>query len=360
MRLGIIGLASSGKTTLFQSLIGRADAGDSKGKGGARSQIGVVKVPDPRLATLHRLFPESRIVPAAVEFVDVAGGVSEKEKEREKRSSSEGQVMAQLREMDGLVLVLRAFRDPSVPHPSDRIDPAKDHDEMVTGLKVADLESVEGRQSRLRKKEGRGITDAEKRELALLDRIAAWVGEGRDLIDLPLKDEEKKLVRGFQFFTLKPRVTVVNVDESEIGSGPLPAIPGEAHVIGLCAKVEREIAELPVEERREFLKAMGVEEEAAALLIRECYRAMGLRSFFTIGPDETRAWTFAAGDNAVAAAGKVHSDIARGFIRAEVVAYDDLVRCGSEKEAKAKGLYRLEGKEYLFRDGDVTHFKFSV
>lgn len=353
MRLGIIGLALSGKTTLFDALIGRADDSAGKSKGGAKSQIGVVKVPDPRLHRLHQLYPESRVVPAAVDFIDVAGAVAAQ------KASTEGQVSAQLREMDGLVLVVRGFDDPSVPHPNDRIDPVKDHDELVTGLKVADLEGVEGRQTRLRKKEGRGITDPEKRELALLDRIAAWIGEGKDLIDLSLKEEEKKLVRGFQFFTLKPRVIVVNVGEDGIGQAP-PAFPGEANVVALCAKVEKEIAELPEVERREFLKAMGVEEEAAARLIRESYKALGLRSFFTIGPDETRAWTFSAGDNAVAAAGKVHSDIARGFIRAEVVGYDDLVRCGSEKEAKAKGLYRLEGKEYLFKDGDVTHFKFSV
>jgi len=353
MRLGIIGLTLSGKTTLFDALIGRADDA-AKGKGApAKSQIGVVKVPDPRLARLHQLYPESRVVPAAVEFIDVAGAVAAQ------KTSTEGQVSAQLREMDGLVLVVRGFDDPSVPHPNDRIDAVADHDELVTGIKVADLEGVEGRRTRLRKKEGRGITDVEKRELALLDRIAAWVGEGKDLIDLPLKEEEKKLVRGFQFFTLKPRVVVVNVGEDGIGKAP-PAIAGESNVVALCAKVEKEIAELPETERREFLKAMGVAEEAAARLIRESYAALGLRSFFTIGPDETRAWTINAGDNAVAAAGKVHSDIARGFIRAEVVGYDDLVKCGSEKEAKAKGLYRLEGKEYLFEDGDVTHFKFSV
>jgi len=364
MEIAIVGLAASGKTTVFNTLTrGHAETG---GYGGMTVNVGVVKVPDPRLTQLTELFKPKREVPADVTYLDLPAPPPT---DGATANDLPADALARLRNADALLHVVRAFEDPAVPHPSGGVDPWRDLEQLDLELTLADLAMAEKRLEKLQTS-GRHGTPAEReaneRELAVLERIVPGLTAGRPIRDLALDDDAAKVIRGFRFLTEKPVLALLNVGEGDLASA-------EAQVTGLrerydhrqsmidalSARIEMEIGELDDESAAVFREELGLAESSLDRVIRLSYRLLGLISFFTAGPDETRAWTIHDGDTAVDAAGAIHSDLARGFIRAEVVACEDLLELGSMAEAKKAGRLRSEGKTYRVRDGDVIEILFS-
>lgn len=356
MKLGFVGLPASGKSTVFDALIGGATASAQRGPSPVR--IASVKVPDERLDFLEGILHPKKVTHAVIDFVDIPGIISETGREENAR------VLASLREVDGLIHVVRSFESKIAPHPRKTLDPARDIAEVEAEMAFADLAIVEPRIERLKVTvtQPRPEQEHEKKELAVLTRCRETLEKGGKLSALGLSEDDLKLLSSYRFLTLKPEVLVVNVGEDGIGDDSvLKAIgPWQGEPVIMCAQVEMEIAALESpEDRRTFLKEMNIAQPAGDRLKAAAYRELKLRSFFTTASDELRAWTIHVGDNAVTAAGKIHTDMAHGFIRAEVVAMDVLRELGSMKEAKAKGKLRLEGKEYVVEDGDVILFRFS-
>jgi GTP-binding protein YchF len=366
VQIAIVGLARSGKTTVFNTLTrGEAETG---GFGGMTVNVGVVKVPDDRLTKLTELFKPKREVPADVTYVDLPAPPTS----ADGREAAEipADQLAQLRTADELLHVVRAFDDPSVAHPDGSIDPWRDVERLDLEFVLADLSVVEKRIEKLQTS-GRHGTPAEReaneRELAVLERIAPGLREGRPIRDLELGDDEQKRVRGFRFLTEKPVLVLLNIGEADIPRADQLAADFRARyqhahseVEALSAKIEMEIGQLDEEEAQVFREEMGLTESSLERVIRVSYRLLGLISFFTAGPDETRAWTIPEGSTAVDAAAAIHSDLARGFIRAEVVPYDDLIELGSIAEARKHGKLRSEGKAYQVKDGDTIEVLFNV
>lgn len=354
MKPAFIGFPACGKTTLFNAVTG---AGQPVGRyaGGTEIQTAVVEVADPRVEKLCEIYHPKKRVPAQVDCADVTGLVSGTGSGKEVSA----EILGKVRQTELLVLVVRAFEDEAVPHPLDSVDPRRDLAETESELLFADLAVCEARVEKLRvqTKKPTKTREQDLKELAVQERLHAQLSESRPLRELELSTDEQKLLGSFQYLTAKPQLVVFNVGENDLGdeTGKAAELVGEfPGATALCARLEMEIAQLPPEERAEFLQEMGLSEPASTRLIREIYRAAGLRSFFTVGPDEVRAWTIRAGDNAVTAAGSIHSDFAHAFIRAEVFSYDELLAAGgSEKEVKARGKWRLEGKEYIVQDGDI-------
>ena len=365
MEIAIVGLAASGKTTVFNTLTrGHAETG---GYGGMTVNVGVVKVPDPRLTQLTELFKPKREVPADVTYLDLPAPPPT---DGATANDLPADALARLRNADALLHVVRAFEDPAVPHPSGGVDPWRDLEQLDLELTLADLAMAEKRLEKLQTS-GRHGTPAEReaneRELAVLERIVPGLTAGRRIRDLALDDDAAKVIRGFRFLTEKPVLALLNVGEGDLASA-------EAQVTGLrerydhrqsmidalSARIEMEIGELDDESAAVFREELGLAESSLDRVIRLSYRLLGLISFFTAGPDETRAWTIHDGDTAVDAAGAIHSDLARGFIRAEVVACEDLLELGSMAEARRHGRLRQEGKAYRVKDGDVLEVLFNV
>jgi ribosome-binding ATPase len=365
MEIAIVGLAASGKTTVFNTLTrGHAETG---GYGGMTVNVGVVKVPDPRLTQLTELFKPKREVPADVTYLDLPAPPPT---DGATANDLPADALARLRNADALLHVVRAFEDPAVPHPSGGVDPWRDLEQLDLELTLADLAMAEKRLEKLQTS-GRHGTPAEReaneRELAVLERIVPGLTAGRPIRDLALDDDAAKVIRGFRFLTEKPVLALLNVGEGDLASA-------EAQVTGLrerydhrqsmidalSARIEMEIGELDDESAAVFREELGLAESSLDRVIRLSYRLLGLISFFTAGPDETRAWTIHDGDTAVDAAGAIHSDLARGFIRAEVVACEDLLELGSMAEARRHGRLRQEGKAYRVKDGDVLEVLFNV
>jgi ribosome-binding ATPase len=366
MQTAIVGLAGSGKTTVFNTLTrGHAETG---GFGGMELHLGVVKVPDERLDKLAEIFKPKKIVQADVTYVDLPAPPA----------SSEGHVgtedlpaehLARLRDSDALLHVVRAFQDPSNPHPEGSVDPARDLDRLDTEFLLADLALVDRRLERL-KTSGRHGTPAEReaneREEAVLVRLKAALEAGSPIRDVALEPDEEKAIRGFRFLTQKPVLILLNVGEGDLAgtAGQVAAIAGSydhrnALVDALSARIEMELGELEPDEAAVFMEELGIAESGLDRVIELSYRLLGLISFLTAGPDEVRAWPIADGATAVDAAAAIHTDLARGFIRAETVAYEDLLTLGSMAEAKKAGKLRSEGKTYRVRDGDVIEILFS-
>jgi GTP-binding protein YchF len=354
VRLGIIGFPGSGKTTLFNLLTG-AEAGVAQPPGRGRLNVGVARVPDDRVTRLAALFQPRKTVYASVEVVDLAGF------DRGDRATLD---VGELRQADALLHVIRAFPSPSLGAPPQ---PAREVQAFEDELVLADLEVAERRLEKLGSGLRRKPTDAEQREHALLARVRKPLEQGVALRAQPLSAEEGRLLRGFQFLSLKPILYCLNLAEDAV-TGREQAL-GELDEVGKRAKtlvgwvsaaVEGEVAALPPEEQRSFLDALGLPEPALHRVIRDAYTLLGLASFFTVGEDEVRAWTIPAGAAAVDAAGAIHSDIARGFIRAEVIGWAELLEAGSLADARRRALLRLEGKEYPVQDGEVCHFRFNV
>jgi len=361
LRAALIGLPASGKTTLFQLMTSAREA--PRGKGDVN--IGISKVPDARLDVLTTMYNPRKRVPATVEFTDFIAPV---------KGGAQALVdVAGYKNADALVHVVRAFRDEAVAHPSGSVDPARDAQAMEDELILADLGVAERRVERIEKDLKKGRSAELERERELVRRCTAALEEGRPLRGLEMSEEDSKRLRGFQFLSAKPLLLVINLDESEVsGVGSdlqkaadrtgLTAFVAHAstQAVALCTKIELEIAQLEGGDARAFLLDLGLNESGLDRVIRASYALLGYLSFFTVGDDECRAWSIARGTSAQAAAGEIHTDIQRGFIRAEVVAYDVLVTRGSMAACRDHGEVRLEGKEYVVRDGDVINFRFAT
>lgn len=355
MRVALIGPPQSGKSTLFAAV---AAAGGSHIDLSRPDlpHLANVKVPDTRLDWLAEHFEPKKVTPAELEFLDLPGLDLSSEAGR---TRARGHV-AEMRNCDMLVIVVRAFDNPAVPAYRDRTDPAADVEELLAELLFADLEQVTARVEKLEAavKKPTADRDAHLRELELMKRLAEGLENEKRIFDVVQSESESKLLRSFAFLSEKPALVVVNCGEDQLAE-PAEPVAGLT-TLKLSARIEEEIAELPAEERAEFLADLGIEAGARDVLIRACYQRCNLISFLTAGPDECRAWSIPAGTDAVTAAEEIHSDIARGFIRAETVSFEDLRAAGSEKAAKAAGKTRLEGKQYVVQDGDVIYFRFNV
>jgi GTP-binding protein YchF len=361
LRAGLIGFPSSGKTTLFQLLTSVREAPRSAGK--AEAHVGVSRVPDERLDTLTALFNPRKHVPATVEFADIAGVAGTK-------TGAQALLdVAPYRNADALVHVVRMFRDPTVPHPSGSVDPSRDVRTMEDEVILADLGVVERRLERLERDLKKASSPELHKEQEILVGCRAALEEGRPLRARGLTGDDAKRLRGFQFLSAKPLLLVLNLDEAD-----LPRAREAVHLAGLdafmsgaatravpiCAKIELEIAQLDPADAAAFLADLGLTESGLDRVIRASYDLLGYLSFFTVGEDENRAWSIPRGTAAHLAAGEIHTDIARGFIRAEVVRYDHLLARGSIAACREHGELRLEGKEYIVQDGDVINFRHAT
>ncbi|NEQ44824.1 MAG: redox-regulated ATPase YchF [Leptolyngbya sp. SIOISBB] len=362
LRAGIVGLPNVGKSTLFNAVVANAKATAANFPFCTiEPNVGVVAVPDPRLDVLAKISESAEIVPARVEFVDIAGLV-------EGASKGEGlgnQFLANIREVDAIVHVVRCFQNDDIIHVSGSIDPARDAEIINLELTLSDLSQVEKRLDRARKQAKK---DKEiQAEVAVLEKLMPVLNEGKTARTVDLEAEEELLIKPLGLLTRKPVIYATNVNEDDLATGndyvekvkAIAAAEG-AEVVIISAQVESELVELPEEDRADFLESLGVEEGGLQSLIRATYELLGLQTYFTTGPKETRAWTIKAGMSAPQAAGVIHTDFERGFIRAETVAYQDLVAAGTMNGVKEKGLLRSEGKDYVVQEGDVMLFRFNV
>jgi GTP-binding protein YchF len=361
MEIGIVGLALSGKTTVF-NLLTRSSAETGFAAGKKRVNLGVSRVPDPRVDRLSEIWSPKKTTYATIRYVDVAGV--------EKGAGKEGlsaEILTALRNTDALLAVVMAFESDQAPHPEGSIDPLRDLQTLQTEFVLTDLIIVENRLQRIAKQMKGKVDKALEVERALLDRCRLVLEGEQPLRDLELTEEERRILKGFQFLTLKPLLIALNLGESDLSragellkplaqrwSGPAVA------ATYLCAPIEQEISELSPEDARAFLDDLGIDTSATDRIIRTSYEVLGLISFFTVGEDECRAWTIRRGTKAPQAAGAVHTDMERGFIRAEVVSYEEFVTAGSLAACRDKGLLRLEGKEYVVRDGDILNIRFAI
>jgi len=358
LKIGIVGLAQVGKTTLFQILTRAHGAGLGSAK--PEAHVGVVRVPDARLERLAEMYKPEKTVHATIEYVDTAGSVI--------ALARTGVQSQNLREMNALLHVVRAFEDEAVPAEGGAVDPRRDIENVELELILSDLAVVEKRLERLEKDIKKQKNPALEKEHQVLQRCKAALEKQTALRELELKPEEELAIRGFTFFTIKPVLYVLNLGEKDAARANAAEEFGaqsgwkqrpRTAVSAVCGKVEAELAELGDADAAEFLASYGLKESAVARLIRAGYHLLGLISFFTVGEDECRAWTVRAGTTALEAAGEIHSDIQRGFIRAEAVKFEDLVAAGSLAEARTRAQLKLEGKEYVIADGEVVHFRHS-
>jgi GTP-binding protein YchF len=361
LRAGLIGFPSSGKTTLFQLMTSVAHAPGRDAKSDAT--VGIARVPDARLDTLTAMFNPKKHVPATVEFVDIANPA------RSGTTAAQALLdVAPYRNADALLHVVRAFRDESVPHPKTTIDPARDAREMEEELILADLGVVERRLERLERDLKKQNTPELRREQEVLRRCKAQLDNGRALRALELNADDARRLRGFQLLSAKPLLIVLNIDEADLGHADVAVeraglhtllASGHTRAVPVCARIELEIAQLEPADAEAFMADLALSESGLDRVIRAGYDLLGYISFFTVGEDECRAWSIPRGTNAQAAAGEIHTDLARGFIRAEVVPYASLVARGSLHACKEHGELRLEGKEYVVQDGDVVNIRHS-
>ncbi|MCH7311776.1 redox-regulated ATPase YchF [Acinetobacter sp. ANC 4805] len=358
---GIVGLPNVGKSTLFNALTKAAIAAENFPFCTIEPNTGIVPVPDPRLDKLTTIVKPQRVIPTTMEFVDIAGLVAG-------ASKGEGlgnQFLANIRETDAIAHVVRCFEDENVIHVNGRIDPLDDIATINTELALADLDTVAKALLRLTKAAKGGDKDAIATKAAL-EKIQPLLDEGKPARAADLSDDERKAVRGFGLMTLKPTMYIANVAEDGFENNPhLDAVKKlaaeeNAIVVPLCNQIEAEISLLEDEDRAEFLEAMGMEEPGLNVVIRAGYSLLGLQTYFTAGVQEVRAWTVKVGATAPQAAGVIHTDFEKGFIRAECIAYDDFIQYNGENGAKEAGKWRLEGKTYVVQDGDVLHFRFNV
>ncbi|NEZ76641.1 redox-regulated ATPase YchF [Clostridium botulinum] len=365
MKLGIVGLPNVGKSTLFNAIT----------KAGAESanypfctiepNVGVVSVPDKRLDILEKMYNSKKKVPTAIEFYDIAGLV----KGASKGEGLGNKFLSHIREVEAIVHVVRCFEDSNIVHVDGSVDPIRDIETISLELIFSDIELMQRRIEKNSKLAKSGNKEA-KAEEALMKRIVAHLEEGKPVRTLELEEDEEKLVKSYFLLTSKPVLYAANVSEDDLMSGNPEnefvkkvkefAKAENSEVITLCARLEEELSTLEDDEKAEMLSEYGLKESGLDKLVQSSYKLLGLISFLTAGQVEVRAWTIVKGTKAPKAAGKIHTDIEKGFIRAEVISYDKLIECGSEAHAKEKGFFRLEGKEYVMQDGDIVNFRFNV
>jgi hypothetical protein len=361
MQIGIAGLPFSGKTTLFDTILVHKSADESR-KHKTETERGMVKVPDERLDKLTEMFNPQKQVNATIEYIKVTGI----EMEGHKGTGLPAQFLNNVKFVDTILLLVRNFENDMYPHPMESIDPLRDINYINSELLISDLGIVENRVGKLEKLVMKTQNERDKRELKVLQKCQTFLEEEKPLRELELDENEELLIRGFQFITIKPLLYVININEADLSkadqivSDLKKVVTPGTKITALSAEIEKEISQLDEEDAQVFLEDLQITEPATEKLIRVSYELMGLQSFFTVGEDECRSWAIIKGTRAQKAAGQIHTDLEKGFIRAEVVSYDNLMQHGSMNACKEKGVLRLEGKEYIIKDGDILNIRFNV
>ena len=360
---GIVGLPNVGKSTLFNAITKQNILAANYPFATIEPNVGMVTVPDDRVTFLENLYKPKKIIPATFEFTDIAGLV-------EGASKGEGlgnKFLSHIREVDAICEVVRCFIDENITHVSGNIDPIKDVEVINVELQLADLEVIENRLNRMGKKARLANDKEAMKEAELLEKVKENLEKNINPRNLELTEEELKILKPFNLLTLKPIIYVANVNEDEINTEneyvkrlKEYASKEKAEVVVICAKIESELSELDDEDKKEFLKDIGIEESGLDKLIKSSYKLLGLSTYLTAGPDEVRAWTYKQGMKAPECAGIIHTDFQKGFIKAEIMSFDDLKKYGNELKVKEAGKLRLEGKDYIMQDGDICHFRFNV
>ena len=360
---GIVGLPNVGKSTLFNAITKQSILAANYPFATIEPNVGIVNVPDERIEKLNSMYNPARLIPTSYEFNDIAGLVKG-------ASTGEGlgnKFLSHIREVDAVVEVVRCFEDSNIIHVDGGIDPIRDIEVINLELIMSDLEIIDNRINKIGKKAMTTKDKKDLKEIELMNKLKSSLESGVPARKIELDEDEYAIINSFHLITMKPIIYVANVNEEDVVNGNKYvdmvkeyASNENSEVVVICAKIESELVELPEEEQVEFLQEIGISQSGLSQLIKKTYSLLGLATYFTVGSDEVKAWTFKKGMKAPECAGIIHSDFQRGFIRAEVMSYEDLISCGSEVLVKEKGKMRLEGKEYVMQDGDICHFRFNV